>query len=101
MSSLFAPIQPPRAAKIAAVATKAESLGFDSERAESAILAHLATSAGTAEQIIAAIRTPDNEPHDERAYGQIFASLSRRGLIVKAGSAPRYTGNPCWIWKLA
>jgi hypothetical protein len=91
----------PRQAQIAAVAAKAESQGFDSTAAEAAVLAYLTTGESSAENIVAACKRAGHVPHDDRAFGKIFASLSRRGVIVKAGSTPRYNGNPCWIWRLA
>jgi hypothetical protein len=41
-------------------------------------------------------------PHDDRAFGPVLASLSRRGLIEKAGFCPRSKGHGTAggnIWK--
>ena len=42
-------------------------------------------------------------PHDSRAWGPIYAALSRAGVIVRTGYAPRTRGHgsPGPVWKIA
>ena len=43
-------------------------------------------------------------PHDERAFGPVYHTLARKGLIVKAGATIRRKGHGCSggnIWRLA
>lgn len=34
-------------------------------------------------------------PHSDRAFGAVYMSLSKRGLIVKCGYGPRRKGHAC------
>lgn len=103
MTTLFdlETLEVPRAAQIEACNAAAERRGFDNESAAAFILEYLAAGPAHAEPILAAAKASGLKADDGRAWGYVFQSLARRGLIVKAGSAPRYTGNPCWIWRRA
>lgn len=91
----------PRAAQIAAVHSAAVARGFSSEAAAAFILEFLKAGPAHAEPIIEAAKASGLEAHDARAWGKVFQSLARRGLIVKAGAASRFTGNLTPIWRLA
>jgi hypothetical protein len=55
------------------------------------------------EDITDACLTAGIRPHDERAFGPVYMSLARRGLIGKVGTTPRRKGHGCSggnIWRL-
>jgi hypothetical protein len=89
----------PRQEQINAVNAAAERRGFSTADAERFILDHLSNGDAHAEPIIEAARAKGLEAHDARAWGRVFASLSRRGQIVKAGAASRFTGNLTPVWR--
>lgn len=76
-------------------ADKAEALedGFK-ERATAFVLAYLerhGTSSG--ELITDAAKLAGIRPHDDRAFGPVYASLARSGQIVAAGFCARRKGH--------
>ena len=43
------------------------------------------------------------EPHDTRAFGPVYMSLSKKGVIRKAGMVPRRKGHATaggYVWEL-
>jgi len=78
---------------------------FDSEWACRIILSRLAVSEATSEDLVDACLAIGNVPHDQRAFGQVFLKLQRRGQIVMVrGDMPRRKGHGalgCKLWRLA
>lgn len=65
-----------------------------SEKACTAILAHLqAVGQAPGETLTNIAIAKGARPHDSRAFGAIFASLSRRGLIRTVGYCMREKGH--------
>jgi len=62
-------------------------------RAESAVLAKLATGPASAEDLTEHVKASGVAMKDGRAMGAVYASLSRRGLIRIAGDCNRRFGN--------
>jgi hypothetical protein len=91
----------PRAAQIAAVAAKAESLGFDSTAAGAFILEYLKAGPAFGPDIVDAACLAGFEPHDRRAFGGVFQGLAHTGKIVRDGYATRSNGSPGLRWRLA
>jgi len=55
------------------------------------------------EELVIAAKNADIIPHDDRAFGSSFMSLSKKGLIMKAGSCVRkrgHLGQGGVIWSL-
>jgi len=69
-----------------------EAPGFR-DRAETAILARLATGPASGEDCTDYVRSCGINFADGRALGSIYASLRRRGLIHVVGTCPRRRGN--------
>jgi hypothetical protein len=80
---------------ITACARKAETVtpGF-AELAKKHILAHLSVvQTCPGEELVDIAIAKGAKPHDARAFGSVFMSLSRRGLIRKAGYCERKKGH--------
>lgn len=75
------------------------------ERAQAFVLGYLAqhgTSSG--ELMTDAAKLAGIKPHDDRAFGPVYAVLARRGLIVAAGFCARRKGHGTAggrVWRLA
>lgn len=76
-----------------------------SAKAEAAILAHLkAVGRASGEELTGVARAQGAVPPDDRAFGPVYASMARRGLIRTAGFCMRAKGNGTAggrIWALA
>ena len=55
------------------------------------------------EDITDAAKAAGIVPHLDQAFGPVYASLARQGLIVRTGYAPRRRGHgsPGPVWRLA
>lgn len=89
-----------------ACAEKAErTTGFDADAARAFVLAYLRThGASPGEDITDAAKAAGHRPHEDRAFGPVYATLARRGLIVTAGFCMRRKGNATAggrVWGLA
>ena len=86
-------------------ADHAEADGWDRDGATLFVLGYLADHGPTSGEVIVAEAIKRYRPHDGRAYGAIFGTLSRRGIIVKAGYVNRVLnghGAPgAVVWQLA
>lgn len=64
------------------------------EKAKTAILRHLRDNGATAgEDLVAVARAHGARPSDDRAFGSIFQSLSRKGQIRTVGFCLRTKGH--------
>lgn len=93
-------------AAAAACETKARKIDPDfSEKAESAILAHLRTVGQASGEVLTDVAIAHGaRPHDARAFGSVFQRLSRRGLIRTVGYCLRSKGHGTAggrVWGLA
>lgn len=81
------------AAQLAVDRAEREAPGF-SARAQAFVLDYLATH-GTAsgEDITDACKAAGITPPEDRAFGAVYSTLSRRGLIVFAGFCARRKGH--------
>ena len=82
-------------AAAAACLAKAERVTeFDGERARAAVLELLADGrARSGEEIVDHCQRLGLVPHDARAFGPVFGTLARRGLIEAVGFVPRAKGH--------
>jgi hypothetical protein len=65
-----------------------------SARAEAAMLAHLrAVGSCSGEDLTTIARAKGAVPHDDRAFGPVFKSMARRGLIRCVGFCLRKRGH--------
>ena len=67
-------------------------------------LAHHPDGAASSEEITDACKRGGIQPPDDRAFGPVFMSLSRSGLITKTGICQRKKGHGTSggnIWRLA
>lgn len=75
-----------------------------SAKAEKAILAHLAVVGRASGEVLTDVAIAHGaRPHDARAFGGVFQSMSRRGLIRTVGFCLRTKGNGTAggrIWEL-
>src|SRR5689334_1442392 len=71
----------------------AERRGWDAEGATNFVLDYLRRHGPTAGEVLVDEASKKYEPHDGRAFGAIFMRLSKAGLIVKCGFAPRRKGH--------
>lgn len=63
-------------------------------KAERAILTHLQAVGQASGEVLTDVAVAHGaRPHDQRAFGPIFMSLSRRGLIRTVGFCMRTKGN--------
>lgn len=78
-----------------ACTAKAERGGFDTESARAEILRALTASARpmTGEELVDHCQRLGMVPHDSRAFGSVFGTLARRGLIEAVGFAARRKGH--------
>lgn len=90
---------------MAKVADHAETHSPDfAEQAQRMVISLLAAGEASSEALTMACKDRGLVPHDDRAFGPVYCSLSKRGLIVKAGSCPRSRGHGTSggiVWKLA
>lgn len=83
---------------------KAEVEGFDTEGARRFVLSWLQNNGpALAEDAVDAAMVAGYVPHDERAFGGIFRSLSARNLIRRVGyaQARKCHGSMHAVWKAA
>lgn len=90
---------------MASVSAKAEerSPGF-AERARECALRRLREGPATAEELTDCCLREGVRAHDLRAFGPVYASLARKGLIVRVGEARRRRGHGTHgggVWALA
>lgn len=65
-----------------------------SEKAKAAILAHLRVVGSASGEVLTDVaRAHGARPHDDRAFGGVFQSLSRAGLIRTVGYCARTKGH--------
>lgn len=67
-----------------------------SAKAQDAIVAHLRACEGfraNSEDLVDIARAKGAVPHDDRAFGQVFRQLAKRGLIHTVGYALRRKGK--------
>ena len=77
-----------------ACSTKAEeTTSFSTEAAQALVLELLQDGAKTGEALVWRCKEAGHVPHDDRAFGTVFAGLSKRGLIRKIGYGPRHRGH--------
>ena len=81
-------------ANACAIKAEAEST-FDTARAAQLILRRLQSMDGpvSCEDLTDYVISRGLQPHDGRAFGPVFKSLSRRGLIMVVDYTPRRKGN--------
>jgi hypothetical protein len=82
----------------------AERRGFDAAGARDFVLASLADGPTRAEVLVNAAKAAGFVPKDDRAFGGVFLSLSRKGLIQRVGVGKRSKGHGTsggLIWALA
>lgn len=74
---------------------KARSTGFSSKRTQDFIVAFLSYVGCpvSGEDITDAAKKAGNIPHDDRAFGPVYASLLRHGRIVISGTTTRRKGH--------
>ena len=75
------------------------------EKAMAFALDYLATHGpATGEEITDACKAAGIMPRNDKAFGVVYLTLSRRGLIEKAGTAVRTKGHGCSganVWRVA
>ena len=65
-----------------------------SKKAEAAMLRHLvACFSASGEELVDVARAHGAIPHDDRAFGSVFQSMARRGLIRTVGYTARRKGH--------
>lgn len=82
----------------------AEARGWDRGAAAEFILSYLGRHGPTPGEVLVTEAAKAHTPHDARAFGAVFLSLSRRGLIEKCGYARRAKGHGTHgglVWRLA
>lgn len=87
-----------------ACAATAEESGWDRDAAAEFIVAYLRDNGPTSGEKLVSEASKQYKPHDDRAFGTVFLSLSRRGIITKVGHAQRTKGHGthgALIWTLA
>ena len=73
---------------------KAEATtNFSTEAAQSIVLTLLQDGAKTGEVLVWKCKEAGQIPHDDRAFGTVFAQLSKQGRIKKIGYGPRHRGH--------
>lgn len=85
----------PLFAAAAACTAKAERLGFDTAKARDLVLEALRKSPRpmSGEELVDHCVRAGVIPHDQRAFGSVFARLSKDGLIESAGFTTRAKGH--------
>lgn len=76
-----------------ACTAKAERRGFDTDAARACILGELERGPQSGEALVSACKAAGIVPHDDRAFGAVFGSLKRRGLIVEHAYCRRAKGH--------
>lgn len=92
---LFAAARQAGDAAGAACQAKAEAAGFDADAARAAVI-ELLREAGrpmSGEELVDRVQERGLVPHDARAFGAVFGTLARRGLIEAVGFAARRKGH--------
>lgn len=93
-----------RAAGEAAMTTVAENAGEDfMVRARQFVLDYLQRGPTPGEELTEACKKAGITPHNDKAFGAVYAGLSRDKLIVFAGECPRRKGHGTRggsIWRL-
>ena len=78
---------------------------FDVEECKRIVLSTLAKEqALTGEVLVVYCREAGQIPHDDRAFGTVFAQLSKQKRIKKIGYGPRHRGHGtagAIVWALA
>lgn len=73
---------------------KATATGFDADAAKRLILLALQRNGATpGEVLVNLVKAAGHKPHDDRAFGPIFATLARRKLIRCTGFCERRKGH--------
>jgi hypothetical protein len=90
----------------ACTAKAARVAGFDTAKAKETVLAALRRSSVplTGEQLVDHCVQAGIVPHDQRAFGSVFAGLARDGLIESAGFTTRTKGHGTGgarLWRVA
>ena len=97
LKTIMMPASPARARgeELANACTaKAERAGFDAEGVRRFVLGYLARHGkASGEAIVDACKAVGLRPGEDRAFGSIFATLSRKGLIRCAGYCERQKGH--------
>jgi hypothetical protein len=74
------------------------------EKAQAAILAHLrAVGSCSGEELVDIAIAKGARPHDQRAFGQVFAGLARKNMIRTVAFCLRRKGRGtagCRVWAL-
>lgn len=86
-----------------ACSENAERQGWDAALAAAFILDWLRANGPTSGEVLVTEASRDNMPHDTRAFGSIFAKLSRSKQIESCGMIPRLKGHGapgCRIWRI-
>lgn len=93
-----------RAGNLAADKAEREATGFR-ERAEAFVCGYLKQhGVSSGELVTDAAKLAGIKPPDDRAFGPVYKSLARRGLIAQAGWCLRRKGNCTGggrLWRLA
>lgn len=82
----------------------AERGGWDRGAAMAFVLAYLARHGPTPGEVLVTEASRAYPPHDARAFGAVFMTLSRRRLIEKCGTCVRAKGHGTAggiVWRLA
>jgi len=77
---------------------------FDTAAAQALVLQFLADGPQTGENLVLACKDAGQIPHDDRAFGTVFAGLSKQKRIRKVGFTPRQRGHGAdgaVIWELS
>ena len=83
-----------QAAAEACTAKAARVAGFDTASARAAVLELLSDGvARSGEQLVDHCLRLEIVPHDARAFGSVFGTLARKGLIEAVGHAARRKGH--------
>lgn len=92
---LFAAARTGQAAATACLEKAKRTTGFDADAARAAVLELLRTAGRpmSGEELVDACQARGLVPHDARAFGPVFGTLARRGLIEAVGFAPRRKGH--------
>ena len=73
---------------------KAEATtSFDTATSQALVLKFLEDGVKTGEDLVLACKEAGQVPHDDRAFGAVFAGLSKQRLIKKTGFGPRKRGR--------
>ena len=76
---------------------------FDTATSQALVLKFLQDGPQTGEELVLACKDAGQVPHDDRAFGTVFAGLSKQKRIRKIGFTPRQRGHGAdgaVIWEL-